>query len=94
MTKHTQLRCKCLGCNLHFVVCTWHPEKFTKGTVHCPECGQTGAFLIHFKEVDAPIFTVVPGDAFPFGGLVHEQRPDGVDPPPAGGGDQRGPGQS
>lgn len=71
MMSHTQLRCKCSGCNLHFVVLTWHPERFTQGKLHCPECGQTESFLVYFKAVDAPIFSVVPGDAFPPGGLPH-----------------------
>lgn len=83
MTKHTQLRCKCSGCGLHFVICTWHPERFAKGSIHCPECGQTGGFLIYFKAVAAPIFTVVPGDAFPPGGLTCPQ-PTPTSPPAPG----------
>lgn len=64
MTKHTQLRCKCTECGLHFVICTWHPDKHTELTITCPECGQKkGNFQIFQKEVAAPIFTVVPGDA-------------------------------
>jgi hypothetical protein len=64
MTKHTQVKAKCLACGLHFVVCTWDPKKHDAKTLHCPECGQhSGCFCVWTEEVPHPIFTTVPGAA-------------------------------
>ena len=64
MTKHTQIKAKCLRCGLHFVICTWHPERHTADTITCPECGQKdGMYCVWEEKVPDPIFTVVPGPA-------------------------------
>jgi len=64
MTKHTQVKCKCAACQLHFIVCTWHPEKHSAKSLYCPECGQcVGKFTVWSEAVPQPIFTVVPGAA-------------------------------
>lgn len=63
-SKHTQVKVKCLACSLHFVICTWHPERHTAEQLTCPECGQRcGHFALWAEEVSAPICTVVPGQA-------------------------------
>ncbi len=75
-SKHTQVKCKCFSCNLHFVICTWHPERHTADKLTCPECGQNkGAFTMWVEEVSAPICTVVPGRA-PLAGMVLPFFPD------------------
>jgi hypothetical protein len=64
--KHTQLKAKCLTCDLHFIVCTEHPEKHSQASLHCPECGQhTGQFLTWSQVVGGPIYRTVPGEAKP-----------------------------
>jgi hypothetical protein len=61
---HTMVKCKCLLCNLHFILCTNWPERHSHQTINCPECGQRGQGLLVWQEhVDQPIFRVVPGDA-------------------------------
>lgn len=61
---HQQVKCKCLKCGVHFVVCTWHAEKHATESLHCPECGQhEGLFCLWREDVPAPICTVVPGAA-------------------------------
>jgi len=61
---YTQLRVKCLECGLHFIVCTWYPEKHATTTLYCPECGQhAGKFLLWKAEVEGFIFQAVPGDS-------------------------------
>jgi ribosomal protein S27E len=63
-SKHVQVKVKCFSCNLHFIICTWHPENHTSDKLTCPECGQNkGAFTMWAEEVSAPICTVVPGRA-------------------------------
>jgi hypothetical protein len=59
-----KLKAKCLACNLHFVVCTEHPERHSTTTLHCPECGQhDGAFFTWSEAVAEPIYNEVPGQA-------------------------------
>ena len=61
---HTQVKCKCMKCGLHFIICTFEPKQHTAGTIHCPECGQRGrGIMIWAEKVCAPIFKVVPGAA-------------------------------
>ena len=61
---HTQLKFKCLQCSLHFVVCTWYPERHGVMAVYCPECGQhEGAFIMWAEPSQDFIFQVVPGNA-------------------------------
>ncbi len=61
---HTQLKAKCISCDLHFVVCTWYPEQHSTKTLHCPECGQNnGKFITWSEAVAEPICFMVPGQA-------------------------------
>ena len=61
---YTQLRVKCMGCGLHFIVCTWTPEQHAATTMYCPECGQhMSKFIVWKAEVKGFIFEAVPGDA-------------------------------
>lgn len=63
-SNHTQLKMKCLECGLHFVICTWYPEKHGVATAHCPECGQHDRrFIMWREESEDFIFQVVPGKA-------------------------------
>lgn len=63
-SQHTQVKCKCSRCQLHFIICTWTPDLHTPDKITCPECGQReGAFAVWVEEVSAPICTVVPGRA-------------------------------
>lgn len=62
--KHQQVKAKCLVCNLHFLLCTWTPDKHATESLYCPECGQhDGLFCLWREDVPAPICTVVPGRA-------------------------------
>ena len=36
---HTQLKCKCVSCGLHFIILTWEPETHKAESIVCPECG-------------------------------------------------------
>jgi hypothetical protein len=61
---HTMVKCKCLLCNLHFILCTNWPERHSQATIYCPECGQRRQGLLIWQEHrDQPIFKVVPGRA-------------------------------
>ena len=63
---HVQIKCKCMKCGLHFVVCTEFPEQHSSKTLYCPECGQHGdgaAWLIWTEPKPELIFQVVPGQA-------------------------------
>ena len=61
---HTQLKFKCMECGLHFIVCTWYPERHGVMTEYCPECGQDeGRFMMWSEPSELPIFAVVPGNA-------------------------------
>ncbi len=64
--KHTQLKVKCLTCNLHFILCTEHPERHNAKTLYCPECGHhAGEFATWTEVVAGPIYKQVPGNAKP-----------------------------
>ena len=64
LSGHTQLKFKCMMCGLHFIVCTWRPEKHSVISEYCPECGQhNGRFIMWSEPSDLPIFAVVPGNA-------------------------------
>ena len=56
------VKAKCLWCGLHFVVCTWEPERHTADSLYCPECGHRGHFIV-WKAVPKEqfIFDTVPG---------------------------------
>ena len=71
-----QHRIKCLGCGLHFVVCSdfeeWPNQGTTRdlklgeatGLIYCPECGVPSNKLVYEPaEVEGFIFQAVPGDA-------------------------------
>jgi hypothetical protein len=63
-TDFTMLKCKCLQCGLHFMLCTWYPERHSDATIICPECGQRGQGLLVWQEhVKQPISETVPGGA-------------------------------
>lgn len=74
---HTQLKCKCLMCNLHFIICTEHPERHSQHTVHCPECGKHDKGMVLWGEKKAGfIFETVPGNAGLIGVLMPGPRPE------------------
>lgn len=61
---HTQLKFKCTICGLHFIVCTWQPERHGVMAEYCPECGQhEGRFVLWSEPSDLHIFEVVPGQS-------------------------------
>ncbi|MFZ5952865.1 MAG: hypothetical protein ACOYXC_19330 [Candidatus Rifleibacteriota bacterium] len=60
---YTRVKAKCLACDLHFIVCTWYPEKHTRQSLFCPQCGQhEGAFELWKQRVEGFIFQEVPGE--------------------------------
>ena len=72
-----KVKAKCLKCSLHFIVCTWSPERHTAQTLVCPECGQhRGQFLV-WKEVpsEALIYQAVPGTT-PLSGVGPMPNPE------------------
>jgi predicted RNA-binding Zn-ribbon protein involved in translation (DUF1610 family) len=59
-----QVKVKCLSCGLHFILCTWQPERHTLASLWCPECGEhKRRFVIWLEELDGFIYQAVPGDA-------------------------------
>ena len=61
---YTRIKAKCLDCSLHFVVCTWTPERHRAESLYCPECGQhQGHFILWKEEVNGAILEEVPGNA-------------------------------
>jgi hypothetical protein len=75
-TDFTMLKCRCLKCRLHFILCTWHPERHSNVTIHCPECGQRGEGLVLWQEhVNQPISATVPGNAQPVTGTLPRREP-------------------
>lgn len=61
---YTRIKAKCCDCQLHFVLCTWYPQRHNCSTLHCPECGQrSGQFVIYCEGVSGPIYEEVPGQA-------------------------------
>jgi hypothetical protein len=68
----TTVKAKCLSCGLHFVICTWAPERHDHSTLHCPECGQSqGAFLVWKQRMFGFIFQTVPGAGQAVAGTTH-----------------------
>ena len=69
-----QHKLKCLGCGLHFIVCSDYEEWPIFGTtrdlklgeatgvIYCPECGSTKNFLHWRQETGGFIFQAVPGE--------------------------------
>lgn len=65
--RYTRVKCKCLNCTLHFVVCTWQSEHYKAGNLYCPGCGQhEGHFAVWVEQVEGQISQEVPGNAEPF----------------------------
>jgi len=62
-TTYTRIKAKCKECGLHFVVCTWYPDRHTAEKIYCPECGQQGNYIIWHEKVKEMIYNEVPGDA-------------------------------
>jgi hypothetical protein len=61
--KYTRVKVKCLICALHFIVCSWHPERHDANTLYCPECGQhDGRFMVWREDVEGLIYSEVPGN--------------------------------
>lgn len=59
---YTMVKAQCFSCHLHFVVCTWYPERHARETLHCPECGQhDGNFIMWYQRMFGFIFETVPG---------------------------------
>jgi hypothetical protein len=64
-----RVKAKCLVCSLHFVLCSWHPERHNAKSLHCPECGQhEGQFLTWQEQVTGTVGQEVPGNAKPYAG--------------------------
>ncbi|HEY8504686.1 MAG TPA: hypothetical protein VIL46_08895 [Gemmataceae bacterium] len=60
----TVKKAKCLQCSMHFIICTWRPERHSAKTLFCPECGQhRGKFLVWRQLESGFIFQMVPGRA-------------------------------
>ena len=63
---YSRVKAKCLGCSLHFVLCTWHPEQHSAKSLYCPECGQhEGQFLVWIERALGVVGQEVPGNATP-----------------------------
>lgn len=61
---YTRIKAKCMQCSLHFVICSWYPERHSAKSLHCPECGQhEGAFMVWSERVDGSVSQEVPGAA-------------------------------
>lgn len=58
------VKVKCLRCGLHFILCTWEPERHRAATIHCPECGQHHGHFMVWQAVpeEELIFQLVPGE--------------------------------
>jgi hypothetical protein len=75
-TDFTMLKCKCLKCGLHSILCTWHPDRHSEKTIYYPECGQNGEGLLLWQEhVNQPISAIVPGNAQLANGTVLRKAP-------------------
>ena len=56
---------------MHFILCTEHPERHSRDTLHCPECGNhDGDFVTWTETVEGEIFLIVPGHAVPTQGVA------------------------
>jgi DNA-directed RNA polymerase subunit RPC12/RpoP len=44
---------KCRRCTLHFVLFSWALGRHRPATIHCPECGSTGAFMHRIAQLSA-----------------------------------------
>jgi hypothetical protein len=63
-SRFTEVKVECLACGLHFILCTWYPERHSADTINCPECGNTGTgFMISRQREFGFIFERVPGSA-------------------------------
>lgn len=63
---YMRIKAKCLACSVHFVVCSWHPDRHNAKTLYCPECGQhEGHFMVWTERVSGAIAQEVPGNAAP-----------------------------
>lgn len=72
---YTTIKAICLRCGLHFVICSWEPERHSADTLHCPECGQHGGgFLTWHKKMFGFIFQTVPGSGQSIGGSTIELK--------------------
>jgi Zn finger protein HypA/HybF involved in hydrogenase expression len=63
---YSRIKAKCLNCSLHFVLCSWHPERHSAKSLYCPECGQhEDEFMVWIEDVAGAIVQEVPGAAVP-----------------------------
>lgn len=63
---YTRVKAKCLHCSLHFVLCSWSPERHNAKSLYCPECGQhEGQFMVWTEHVTGHVAAEVPGNAVP-----------------------------
>jgi hypothetical protein len=61
---YTRIKAKCLNCSLHFVLCSWYPERHSAKSLYCPECGQhQGQFIVWTERVSGSVVQEVPGNA-------------------------------
>jgi hypothetical protein len=75
---HLQFKCKCLGCGLHFSVCSWYKDWVKKvEKITCPECSQKKVMVLATRSSDKQIYEEVPG----MGNIsVGEEQPTGCCP--------------
>jgi hypothetical protein len=59
------IKIKCLECDLHFIVLTWHKENVRARAYHCPECGCVGRQVRWVEETKQEIFELHPDRALP-----------------------------
>ncbi len=63
---YTRIKAKCLNCSLHFVLCSWYPQRHGASSLYCPECGQhEGQFMVWSELVQGAVAQEVPGNAAP-----------------------------
>lgn len=49
---------KCLNCQLHYAVYSWHGKW---DPCYCPECGTNGPYLHWVSETEEQVYELVPG---------------------------------
>jgi hypothetical protein len=64
----TLTKAKCLACNMHFILCTFYPDRHKPSNIWCPECGQrTGQFIMWQQQTFGTIYEHVPGHSTSLG---------------------------
>jgi hypothetical protein len=61
--RFTLIKVECRECSLHFIICSDYPERHCAATITCPECKQSGRFIVYQQKEFGHIFQHVPGHA-------------------------------